>query len=142
MTGVPRPFTISSNWRISDRETFEREVQKCQLLCTSCHSEKTKADLLEMRGPFTHGTIYGWMKMKCKCDTSSAAKRVHNDARNEKRRKSTDSAKGPYSQPADHGTKRRYSRGCKCDLCRAANAKSELEARKVRTTSLPVEDAA
>lgn len=117
-------FTISHGWRMRDREAFEREVQKCQLLCSLCHGEKTKADLLEMRGSFTHGTMYGWMKVKCECETCLAGKRVWLDARNEKRRVLDTTVRGPYKEPAEHGTYKRYKRGCKCTECKAANTRT------------------
>lgn len=63
--------------------TIEDELRKCQLLCGTCHKAKT----IRERPPFKHGTIYGFMKMKCACDDCSARKREWYDARNEARLK-------------------------------------------------------
>ena len=123
-------FTITTNWYIKDRVLFESELAKCQLLCASCHKVKTAKDLVEQRQEdvFTHGTLYGWMKRKCECDTCASAKRDWYDARNEKRRGTSGVSIGPYKQPAEHGTSRMYKRGCKCDACKAANAAKAREA--------------
>jgi len=46
---------------------------------------------------FRHGTMYGWMKKRCQCETCSMAKRSWHDARNERRRlKEGEGARGPY----------------------------------------------
>lgn len=60
------------------------ELDKCQILCKEHHRAKTSE---ESRG-FTHGTIYGWMKIKCDCATCYKAKRLWHDKRNAARRKS------------------------------------------------------
>ena len=59
------------------------ELDKCQILCATHHREKTSQ---ENRG-FTHGTMYGWMKVKCECSECLTAKRTWYDMRNAKRRK-------------------------------------------------------
>lgn len=41
------------------------ELAKCQILCKICHLKKTVSE----KPPFTHGTVYSAMKMKCKCKT-------------------------------------------------------------------------
>lgn len=63
-------------------ESIKAEVDKCQLLCKTHHLEKTISE----KKPYTHGTIYAWMRVKCKCDTCAKAKRVWYDKRNAKRR--------------------------------------------------------
>lgn len=69
-----------------------------------------------MERKFTHGTIYGYMKMKCKCGLCAAKKVEVNNARNEKRR----SGAG-YKQTVDCGTRLSYTRGCRCILCTEDN---------------------
>lgn len=59
------------------------ELDKCQLLCRDCHQLKTGKE----NSGYTHGTIYAWMKVKCKCDTCTQAKKAWNEDRNAKRRK-------------------------------------------------------
>lgn len=107
------------------RETILKELAKCQLLCKSCHLQKTIAE----RADFRHGTEYGWMKKKCSCAKCYEAKRAWHDKRNARRRLSSDSSRGPYSKNPGHGTTAKYHRGCRCDKCRAANAAKARAAR-------------
>lgn len=125
-------FLITTNWYIEDRVLFEAELAKCQLLCHSCHKIKTARDVSEQeREPFTHGTLYGWMKRKCPCDHCESAKRTWHNERNAKRRAKAGGI-GPYKQPAEHGTAKRYKRGCKCGDCRAANTRKVAEAAALK----------
>lgn len=94
------------------------ELKKCQLLCKNCHKIKT----IKERPGFTHGTAYGWMRKKCSCSICFGAKRKWNDDRNFKRICITGIGRGPYGLPVEHGTIRKYHRGCKCSLCKKANA--------------------
>lgn len=106
---------------ISDNVTLNSivdELAKCQLLCKPCHIKKTTLE----KAPFTHGTVYGFMKAKCECDLCSTKKIEYNHIRNAKRRQ-TINGKGPYSKDPEHGTNAKYCRGCKCELCKAAHAK-------------------
>jgi len=48
--------SIASLWRATD-EAFWAEIEKCQLLCYSCHKNKTKREA--MATPVKHGTISG-----------------------------------------------------------------------------------
>lgn len=119
-------FSVTTNWYIKDRDLFESELAKCQLLCNSCHKIKTAVDITEQRGDqFRHGTVYAWMKRKCDCLSCCEAKREWNDERNAKRR--LGEGAGVYRLPAEHGTYKSYKRGCKCDPCRAANAAKARE---------------
>ena len=40
------------------------ELEKCQLLCTRCHLDKT---ISESKGP-EHGTASGYHRRRCRCD--------------------------------------------------------------------------
>lgn len=75
-----KSFDIGENLTLS---TIEDELRKCQLLCGPCHRAKTTRE----RRPFQHGTIYGFMKMKCACADCAARKREWHDARNKARLK-------------------------------------------------------
>ena len=79
-----------------------------------------------------HGTIYSWMKKKCTCATCEAAKDAWNAARAASRFGvgPTDGyVKGPYQKNPEHGTSAKYCRGCRCELCRAANSDRERQRR-------------
>lgn len=75
-----KAIEIASNVTL---ESIKTEVDKCQLLCKTHHLEKTVGE----KKPYTHGTIYAWMKVKCECDMCNKAKRMWHDKRNAKRRK-------------------------------------------------------
>lgn len=75
-----------------------------------------------------HGTMYGWMKKKCQCDPCAIAKKQHREIKNANRRSGP--ARAPYSNNPEHGTTARYSRGCKCPLCKSANADKERGRRQ------------
>jgi 5-methylcytosine-specific restriction endonuclease McrA len=45
-------------------DRIEVELAKCQLLCHTCHKDKTKASY----EPIKHGTTTMYGKMKCRCD--------------------------------------------------------------------------
>ena len=74
-----KSFHISKRLSLS---TQREEVDKCQLLCHEHHMVKTVSE----KKPYTHGTIYAWMKVKCECVVCSKAKRIWYDKRNAKRR--------------------------------------------------------
>ena len=122
---------ISTLLAAENRARLTEELTKCQLLCHDCHVRKTRQDQSEMKTkPLNHGSMHAWMRKKCRCDICLSARRVWYDKRNIKRREGL--GRGPYGQPADHGTILMYHRGCKCDLCRKANAQN---VRKLRTKS-------
>lgn len=86
---------VSKSFNISSRLTLEsilEELDKCQLLCGEHHRAKTSQE----QSGFRHGTMYGWMKKKCKCSLCQSAKWLWYDARNEKRRQAGSSGRGPY----------------------------------------------
>lgn len=127
-------FSIATNWAMKDRNAFELELLKCQLLCSPCHDTKTESDKQEMGlTGYTHGTVYAWMKCKCECKVCDAAKQKWNEERRVKRR--SNEGRGAYNLPAEHGTTKRYKRGCKCDECKAANSRAVQgykEAKRLR----------
>jgi len=115
---VLREWSTKRTWDI-----IQKELEKCQLLCSEHHQIKTKQDQSEQKTKEpNHGTIYAWMKRKCTCEICSIAKRRWYDARNKKRRLNGSGPRQLYGRPACHGEKLRYSRGCRCSLCRKANA--------------------
>lgn len=110
-------------------------ITYCQLLCRPCHTAKSaqEARVRMLAKGFTHGTMYGWMKTKCQCDLCLTKRKEYMEQRNAARRiPEGRGARGPYNLPVEHGTKRMYSRGCKCDLCRAANSEHARQYRMSR----------
>jgi hypothetical protein len=71
-------------------EKLKDELDKCQLLCKSCHKKKSNQELsikfTKTGDQITHGIVATWMRRKCKCVICEAAKRKWNDERNSKRR--------------------------------------------------------
>ena len=63
---------ISRRW-----EVLQEELDKCQLLCYTCHKEKTISELSYAE----HGTTYYYGRFKCRCDLCKAAKKLDNDKR-------------------------------------------------------------
>lgn len=130
-----KSFDINDNMTASN-SAVQQELKKCQMLCRECHIRKTAAEHRE--AGYTHGTRYAWMKIRCRCDECLAAKRSWNDARNMNRRVKSRGTRGEYGRQAEHGERLRYVRGCRCELCRAANAKKERERRAaLRAASTP-----
>lgn len=123
----PSTKTLNPSREWHDDGFWDEILNKCQLLCNSCHKAKSarESSVRMLAKGFTHGTIYGFMKVKCQCELCTATKLQYYEKRNARRRVETGAksrgARGPYNLPVDHGTKRMYSRGCKCDPCRAAN---------------------
>lgn len=57
------------SWSAKRRDV---ELAKCQVLCGTCHKEKTAA---EKARPLPHGTDSGYTDQKCRCDECRAAHR-------------------------------------------------------------------
>jgi hypothetical protein len=72
-------------------DSADDRIENLQVLSVEEHREKTLGHLEPWnKGKelgFKHGSMYGWMKKKCKCKECITAKRVWNDKRNEARRK-------------------------------------------------------
>lgn len=77
-----KSFDIKTNVTLSNSEVSE-ELKKCQLLCNTCHQQKTAKE----NTGFTHGTTYGWMKAKCSCPDCTDKKYSDYDKKNAKRNK-------------------------------------------------------
>jgi hypothetical protein len=54
-------------------KTLREEIEKCQLLCQSCHQSKTLTDLGRVSVRGTHGTLSAYNY--CKCEECRGAKR-------------------------------------------------------------------
>lgn len=88
-------------------ERLIRELDLCQLLCTSCHKNKTK----KSREPWQHGTIHGYQNKKCRCPDCKQIQREYKAKYLGKELKKT----------RECGTYAMYKSGCRCDECRIAN---------------------
>lgn len=96
-----KSFNVGALWPTKKLPLVHEELKKCQLLCREHHEQKSSADMLEiiaLRPPFRHGTIYGFMRMKCKCSECAAAKDAWNAERNRKRKAERQGTytRGPY----------------------------------------------
>ena len=74
-----KSFNIAKRLSVKNNKA---ELDKCQLLCRGCHADKTARENRD----FTHGTIYGFMKVRCSCDLCVIAKSAWNNARSERRK--------------------------------------------------------
>lgn len=79
-----KSFTIGRMWSVSEQR-FEMELSKCQLLCRTCHEEKTLLDKGQVSGKVTHGTLSSYRY--CKCDACKLAKSNYNKLPRVKNRK-------------------------------------------------------
>ena len=66
-----KSFTLAKNWNINILE-FNKELDKCQLLCKTCHGEKTLIDLGQQSAKNNHGTLSSYRY--CKCELCKKAK--------------------------------------------------------------------
>lgn len=116
-----------SRMTLNDPE-FWKELDLCQLLCPPCHRLKTAK---ENEG-YRHGTIYAFMKKKCPCDVCDSAKVEWNASRRTARRGGSGGTE--YRRPVEHGERLSYTRGCRCPLCKEANAKAERSRRQEKAS--------
>ena len=74
-----------------DGDSLNDALENFQLVCQSDHNRKHNtgkpSPLAGVEKGFTHGTSYGWMKKKCRCDECAQAHRAFHDKRNASRRK-------------------------------------------------------
>jgi len=54
-----------------------KELEKCQVLCGVCHTEKTASSL---RRPIKHGAINGYKGYGCRCEACTDAQRLYQAA--------------------------------------------------------------
>lgn len=112
----------AKEFEIKDRLSLQprtlEELAKCQLLCTEHHREKTAAE----NTGITHGSTYAWLTMKCRCEVCADSKRLWQDERNARRRSAGAARRAYSSGPRQHGEFRTYRAGCRCQLCKDANA--------------------
>lgn len=109
-------FTITQRTHLSwDR--LRVELDKCQLLCASCHKKKTSVDA---RARVTHGKYHVAYHLKCSCDLCIEFKKQYVISR-----RSPDSRR-VQSRELVHGTRAGYLKEKRlkietCILCRRAN---------------------
>jgi hypothetical protein len=77
-----KTMEIADNMSLKRQDVLD-ELAKCQLLCKACHARKTGDEMIG----FTHGTQYGWQKMKCTCPPCTEHKLAYYERRNAARRK-------------------------------------------------------
>lgn len=121
-----KSFTIASMLRC-DSEKVLRELGKCQLLCEGCHLQKTLAEGSLGRGwsnkpRLVHGSVWTYKHHGCRCNVCVKSYRE----RYPSKRKYRDTGL------LRHGQRRSYLKGCRCSLCKRANADytRELKARR------------
>lgn len=69
-----------------------------------------------MREGWRHGTVYGYQKKKCRCEScSDVGRRYYRDA-------SRRTYHAPVPEGIKHGANGAMNYGCKCDTCRAGMA--------------------
>lgn len=121
-----------------DEDPTNDDIKNLQVVSASDHTaHHSTGRASPQRGTergWEHGTMYGWMRKRCACEACAVAKSTWQAQRNAARRKSASPA-AAYGRPAEHGERLSYTRGCRCEPCRAANATAEREAfarRKAR----------
>lgn len=119
-------FTLAKSWNVP-MERFLSEVRKCQLLCDPCHNQKTLREKGQLPANGTHGTLSAIAYCKPICDLCRTVRNKWNREWKAKRRGTVPKLS------AKHGEQRMYQRGCRCDLCRAANTR---KARKFRESKM------
>lgn len=116
-----KSFDVAPLWGLNRIGEVLRELAKCQLLCGKHHRAKSAREAsARQNGTFQHGTLYGWLKKKCRCSVCAAAKVKYMEDRNRARRKRD--TPNRERRKAEHGSVEMYSyHGCRCQACRAAN---------------------
>lgn len=75
-----KSFTVTENWGRS-WSILQPELDKCQLLCKTCHLKKSIAEGSLAKGwsnqpRIKHGTTWTYNKHKCRCDLCTEAKKA------------------------------------------------------------------
>jgi len=68
---------IGTNYTLSNPLIQDELASRCQLLCYTCHREKTARE----NTGFTHGTLHAFQHKKCACDVCLEARARHNARR-------------------------------------------------------------
>jgi hypothetical protein len=79
--------TISNMWT-SNIELFLEELNKCQLLCHTCHLEKSQVngDYVRNKKSWEHG-VSGYINHKCRCDICNLQYKIFRKERWSKEKK-------------------------------------------------------
>lgn len=104
---------------------FQEELVKCQLLCVTCHNQKTVQEV--WGGPSPHGALRKYQS-GCRCDLCVENYRTYN--REYQRR--IKGYKPKVAREILHGTYGRYRKGCRCYECKAANSEKMRKYRGAR----------
>lgn len=130
-----KSFTITHRISRYSEEVLQKELAKCQLLCTECHLEKT-AEESRGRTPWNKGASgsnHGTYSMaypidKCDCKLCESYR--------EKRRSSrrTTNNRRPQTRTLVHGTRAGYLKERRrnlnpCDACKKANREYQRKFR-------------
>mgnify|MGYP003494614894 FL=1 len=60
--------TSNISWLLSRKwEVLKDELDKCQLLCSDCHREKTRLEIPEWKGEAVHGSGGMYAHHGCRC---------------------------------------------------------------------------
>lgn len=79
-------FTLSGSALDRKWEVILEEVNKCILLCSRCHSDKTKEQYTsgqitawnkDSGGPRIHGTARAYEEIPCRCEKCKKAKKLY-----------------------------------------------------------------
>lgn len=68
---------VSAMWGYSEKKWLE-ELEKCQLLCSTCHIKKTLDNRDGGRGHFRHGLRSTYRVKNCRCNECTQANTVYN----------------------------------------------------------------
>ena len=81
-------ITLSGKGLDGKWETILKELDKCELLCHTCHLEKTREQYKnkEIRPwndkthlPYLHGTTRSYEEISCRCEDCRYAKKLYRD---------------------------------------------------------------
>jgi 5-methylcytosine-specific restriction endonuclease McrA len=81
-------FVLSGKGLDKSWDKILKELDKCELLCNTCHLEKTREQYKnnEIRPwndkkhiPYTHGTVRSYEEKACRCDLCKKAKKLYRD---------------------------------------------------------------